>query len=195
MKTAINTRRITISDDGIELIKRFEGFRSRPYLDAVGVPTIGYGTTRYPDGTKVSMSDPALSEYEATELLRTMIDNHYAAGVSRLVSPETTQNQFDALVSFAYNVGVGALKHSTLLKLHNQGRYQEAENEFIRWNHAGGRVLAGLTRRRKEEARLYRSASPNSAHLHPRHRAKKPAPKHRDPLDILRDTGVEEEKG
>ena len=145
-----------ISERGLELIKDFESFRSKPYLDAVNVPTIGYGTTYYSNGKKVTLKDKPISKKKATEILRHQIDSHYADAVNRYSNVKMTQNQFDALVSFAYNVGVYALQKSTLLKYHNQKKFKKASNEFLRWDHAGGRRLRGLTIRRATERCLYR---------------------------------------
>jgi len=144
-----------ISDIGLDLIKKFEGFRSEPYRDSVGVCTIGYGTTMYPDGTKVRCNDHPLTKHEATEIMRHEIDTIYGAAVNRYVGSNVTQNQFDALVSFAYNLGIGALKRSTLLKHHNGSNHDRAALEFHKWTHAGGKQLKGLVKRRAEESKLY----------------------------------------
>lgn len=142
------------SHSGIELIKRYEGFRPEPYLDAVGVPTIGYGFTYYPNGKKVTMNDNPISTSFALELLKEIVKPF--ENVVNSVSENLNQNQFDALVSFSYNVGIGALTKSTLAKKVKVNPKDESISyEFSRWNKAGGRVLAGLTRRRKEEAELY----------------------------------------
>ena len=142
------------SDMGLSLIKSFEGFSSKPYLCPAGVPTIGYGATYYPDGRRVTMQDRPVSEADATDMLRSMLAS-YEAGVSRFVLVPVTQGQFDALVSFAYNVGLSALKDSTLLRLVNARDYAGAAAQFARWNRAGGKVLPGLTRRREAERKLF----------------------------------------
>lgn len=140
---------------GIDLIKEFEGFRSKPYLDAVGVPTIGYGATHYADGRKVKMTDKPITEAEASILLQDML-KQYEKAVLDNVTSKINQNQFDALVSFTYNLGVANFKKSTLLKKVNANPMDlTISHEFLRWNRAGGKVLAGLTRRRKAEAELY----------------------------------------
>lgn len=140
---------------GIDMIKEFEGFRSKPYLDAVGVPTIGYGATHYGNGVKVKMSDKPISEAEASALLQDML-KQYEKPVLYLVTSKINQNQFDALVSFTYNLGVANFRKSTLLKKVNSNPMDLIiSHEFLRWNRAGGKVLAGLTRRRKAEAELY----------------------------------------
>lgn len=144
-----------ISKIGIELIKKYEGFATFPYLCPAGVPTIGYGATYYLDGSRVTMNDEAISEGEAEDLLYQMVVK-YAEGVNRYVTSDINQNQFDALVSFAYNLGLGALKSSTLLKRVNADPCDEdIEYQFSRWNKAGGEVLRGLTKRRKDESDLY----------------------------------------
>tara|TARA_R110002012_G_scaffold40089_1_gene110601 strand:+ start:544 stop:990 length:447 start_codon:yes stop_codon:yes gene_type:complete len=146
MKTGIN---------GIELIKKYEGFMSNPYNCPAGVPTIGYGATYYPSGEMVTLSDKSISKEYASELLADMLGN-YERAVNRYVTSNITQNQFDALVSFAYNLGNGALKSSTLLKKVNANPCDEnITYQFSRWVKAGGKTLQGLVKRRKEEAKLY----------------------------------------
>ncbi len=143
------------SHNGIELIKKYEGFMSRPYLDATGIPTIGYGATYYPNGRKVTMQDAPISMILAEKMLRDMLKD-FEKGVSITITSKINQNQFDALVSFSYNVGNSAFSKSTLAKRINANPNDpDIANEFSRWNKAGGRVLAGLTRRRNEESDLY----------------------------------------
>jgi len=143
------------SKKGIELIKKYEGFRSKPYLDPVGIPTIGYGATHYGNGIKVKMTDKPITEEEATVLLSKMLVS-YEDSVNRLVTRELNQNQFDALVSFTYNLGGANLKSSTLLKKVNANPCDRTiANEFNKWVNAGGKKLNGLVKRRKEEAELY----------------------------------------
>lgn len=142
------------SDMGLSLIKSFEGFSAKPYLCPAGVPTIGYGATYYPDGRRVTMQDRPVTVAQATDMLRSMLAS-YEAGVSRYVLVPVTQGQFDALVSFAYNLGLSALKNSTLLRLVNARDYTGAAAQFVRWNRAGGKVLPGLTRRREAERKLF----------------------------------------
>lgn len=141
---------------GINLIKRWEGFESKPYLCPAGVPTIGYGATYYPDNYKaVKLTDKSINESYATILLEDMLDR-YERGVNRYVTSNINENQFSALVSFAYNCGLGALKSSTLLKRVNANPNDEnISYQFSRWNKAGGRVLKGLTKRRIDEDKLY----------------------------------------
>ena len=146
------------SDAGVSLIKTFEGFRAKPYRCPAGIPTIGYGATFYPDGRKVSLNDPAITEARATELLRDMLGG-FERGVLRQVKVELAQHEFDALVSFAYNVGSEALAGSTLLKRLNANDKKGAADQFLRWNRADGRVMSGLTRRREAERAMFLGAS------------------------------------
>lgn len=144
-----------ISRKGLDLIKKHEGFRNHPYLDPVGIPTIGYGNTYYQNGRKVNMLDNPITQSEATELLCDIVDR-FEAGVSKLVKVKLTQNQFDALVSFSYNVGLGAFKTSTLLKRINKNPNDpDIKVQFQRWIFAGGREFKGLKKRRNQEAWLY----------------------------------------
>ena len=144
-----------ISNKGLDLIKNFEGFYSKPYLDPIGIPTIGYGATYYPNKVKVTMKDEAISKEYATELLKVMLVS-YENDVKRLVKSKLTQVQFDALVSFTYNLGSVNLGKSTLLKKVNANPNDKTiRDEFLEWNKAGGKVFNGLTRRRNAEANLY----------------------------------------
>ena len=138
----------------LALIRKFEGLRLKPFRCPAGVPTIGYGATYYPDGRRVTMQARPVTVAQATDMLRSMLAS-YEAGVSRYVLVPVTQGQFDALVSFAYNVGLSAFKDSTLLRLVNARDYAGAAAQFARWNKAGGKVLPGLTRRREAERKLF----------------------------------------
>lgn len=149
------TNKMVINQKGLELIKSHEGLMLKPYLCPAGVPTIGYGATYYPYGERVTMDDKAITEEYAETLLKTML-SRYEEGVDRYVLKGISSNQFSALVSFAYNVGLGALKSSTLLRRVNVNpNNPNIEYQFLRWNKAGGKVLNGLSRRRKEESKLY----------------------------------------
>jgi lysozyme len=139
---------------GLNLIKKYEGLRLSAYLCPAGVPTIGYGSTRHPNGKKVLLGEKLNNEKEATQLLLATLEPFEAAVNKHL--PNLNQCQFDALVCFAYNVGVAALVKSTLLKKAKANASDPSIlDEFLRWNKAGGKVLAGLTNRRREEAQLY----------------------------------------
>lgn len=143
------------SSKGLEIIKRHEGLVLKPYLCPARVPTIGYGATYYPNGNKVKMTDPSIDEIQAENMLKSMLVS-YENGVSRYVQRTINQNQFDALVSFAYNLGLGALKSSTLLKRINEDPCNlDIQKQFMRWVRAGGKELKGLVKRRMEEAELY----------------------------------------
>lgn len=146
-----------ISEAGLELIKKYEGFRSKPYLCPANVPTIGYGTTIYPNGEKVKLSDPPIDEEKATLFLKENLKT-YEKAVDSFTRHDISQNQFDALVSFAYNLGVAALKQSTLLKKVNTDPNDKSiAVEFDKWSFAAGKKLPGLLKRREEEASLYLS--------------------------------------
>ena len=144
-----------VSQRALDLLHHFEGFRHDAYLDAVGIWTIGYGNTRWPDGRPVRKGDHVTKE-QGEQLFRTILRT-FERGVLKAAKVPLTQPQFDALVSFAYNVGLGALGASTLLRKLNAGEYREAADQFLRWNKAGGKVLAGLTRRREAERVLFLS--------------------------------------
>ncbi|WP_145954133.1 lysozyme [Kosakonia radicincitans] len=144
-----------ISNKGIALIKQFEGLRLDAYQDSVGVWTIGYGWTQPVDGKPITKG-MVIKQETAERLLKTGLVS-YESDVSKLVKVKLTQGQFDALVSFAYNLGTRALSTSTLLKKLNAGDYDGAADEFPRWNKAGGKELAGLTRRREAEFALFMS--------------------------------------
>lgn len=143
------------SEKGIALIKEFEGCRLTAYRDSVGVWTIGYGWTQPVDGKPIR-AGMTIKQETAERLLKTGLVS-YESDVSRLVKVGLTQEQFDALVSFTYNLGARSLSTSTLLRKLNAGDYAGAADEFLRWNKAGGKVLNGLTRRREAERALFLS--------------------------------------
>lgn len=139
------------SDDGINLIKDFEGFRSAPYQDVVGVWTNGFGHTY-----GVTKDTPLVTVEQAIENLR--MDLLFAEnGVNTFVTASLTQNQFDALVSFTFNLGPGSLRKSTLLRKLNVGDYIGAAEEFGKWIYAGGNILKALVTRREKEKELFLS--------------------------------------
>lgn len=144
-----------INQSGLELIKCFEGFRSKAYLDAVHIPTIGYGATHYEDGTKVTLNDPEITQERGLQLLKNLLNTEFCSKVERLIKVQVTDNQFSAIVSFAYNVGIGNFQQSTLLRCLNAKNYNDAAEEFKRWNKAGGIVLPGLVKRRQAEKELF----------------------------------------
>ena len=140
------------SANGIHLIEQFEGCRLRAYQDAVGVWTIGYGHTR-------GVFEGMTTDHDGAEALLRMDLEEAEAAVNRLVAVPIEQCQFDALVSFTFNLGAGNLSRSTLLRKLNDGDYEGAAAEFPRWNRAGEKVLAGLTRRREAEQALFRGGA------------------------------------
>ena len=138
------------SDRGIALIKAFEGFIPKIYLCPAGKPTIGYGHV-----VRNETIHQPITEEEAERLLLTDLDEIYEDAVMNLVKVDLTQGQFDALVSFCYNLGKGNLARSTLLKKLNWGDYAGAAEEFERWDKCNGKPLPGLTRRRHAEKALF----------------------------------------
>jgi lysozyme len=144
-----------ISQKGLDLIKRFEGLKLKPYLCPAGIPTIGYGNNYYNDGKKVKLTDPSITQAKADELLKFLIQS-YEKDVDSFCRDDISQHQFDALTSFAYNCGPRNLKSSTLLKKVNLNPNDPTiRAEFMKWNKGAGKVLAGLTKRRQAEADLY----------------------------------------
>ena len=140
------------SEAGLALIRQFEGLRLSAYKCPAGVPTIGYGTTK---GVKMGQT---ITREEADRLLLEDAQR-YADRITELVKVKLSQHQFDALVSFVYNVGPSAFAGSTMLRLINQGLYADAARQFQRWNKAGGEVMPGLTRRRAAERDLFMGAA------------------------------------
>lgn len=138
---------------GIELIKEFEGCRLTAYKCPAGVWTIGYGHTGTVDG-KLIGKGMTITAAKATELLKKDLAE-FEAAVNGCVTAPITQNMFDALVSFSFNVGAGALRRSTLLRKLNAKDYEGAAAEFPLWNKSGGKVLNGLVRRRERERQLF----------------------------------------
>ena len=139
---------MNISQEGIALIKKFEGCELSAYKDAVGIPTIAYGRIK-----NVGMGDSCTKEQAEDWLAEEMPE--YEGYINDQVNVDLTQNQFDALCSWVYNLGPRNLKNSTLLKVLNKEEYEDVPEQIIRWNKAGGKVLEGLTRRREAEALLF----------------------------------------
>jgi lysozyme len=140
-----------LSAEGLDLLKRSEGFRVRTYPDVSGFPTIGYGhrllhPESFPNG---------IDEQQAAEILTVDVRDAEQA-IERLVRVQLTQGQFDALVDFCFNLGAGRLGSSTLLKVLNLGRYDDAAEQLLRWDQAGGQENAGLKARREAELALWR---------------------------------------
>jgi lysozyme len=144
-----------LNNKGYLFITKHEGLKLKPYLCPAKIPTIGYGNTYYADGKRVTLLDKDITKQEAFEMFKE-IANRFAKRVDELVITELTQNQFNALVSFVYNIGTGNFASSTLLKKVNKNPNDlTIKVEFLRWNKAGGKVINGLTNRRIEEADLY----------------------------------------
>jgi len=144
-----------LNEQGYKLIAKHEGLRLKPYLCPARVPTIGYGNTYYADGKRVTMQDKPITKEQAYELLKIIADK-FARQVDAVVTANVTQNQFNALVSFAYNIGIGNFRKSTLLRMVNLSPQNTSiRAQFMRWNKAGGVELRGLTNRRIDEANLY----------------------------------------
>ena len=152
-----------LSANGFAIIKNFEGLRLTAYRDVAGVWTIGYGSTRYHDGLQVKPGDQLAGELQADALFRNTL-GQYQDAVNEFVKVPITQNQFDALVSFTYNEGTGALQQSTLLVKLNEKNYIEAAAHFLAWDKitdpkTGQKVICDtLVQRRKEESQLFLSA-------------------------------------
>lgn len=136
------------------LCRRFEGFYPRPYLCPAGVPTIGYGATFYEDGTRVTLKEPAIDRARAEALLLWHVRQRFLPAVLRLCPGVDNPDRLAALIDFAFNLGAGNLRSSTLRRKVNAGLWGEVPAQLMRWNKAGGRVLRGLTIRRQAEAAL-----------------------------------------
>ncbi len=147
---------IGISNDGVELIASFEGFVDHPYNDPAGHATIGFGHLIHlgPVTNADRRKWGIITRAEGKRLLLQDLAK-YEQAVRKLVKVPLSQSEFDALVSFTFNVGPNALASSTLLRKLNAGNKRGAADEFLRWNKAGGKVLPGLTRRREAERRLF----------------------------------------
>lgn len=137
------------------LCKQFEGFKAKPYLCPAGVPTIGYGSTYYADGRKVTLNDPPISEPDAAALLRYELEHTYLPGVLRNCPILATDaRKANAIVDFCYNLGIGRLQTITLKRKINAQDWDGAQEQLMRWTKGGGRILPGLVKRRKAEAGL-----------------------------------------
>ena len=145
---AIGMILMKLGEKGTEILKYFEGCKLTAYQDSVGVWTIGYGHTK---GVYNGMT---ITQEEAEQMLLTELEE-YEGYIENMVTVPLTQNQFDALVVWIYNLGPTNFKNSTLLKELNAGNYNAAGQEITRWNKAGGKVLAGLVKRREAEAELF----------------------------------------
>jgi lysozyme len=136
------------SKNGIDLIKKYEGCRLTAYVDSAGVWTIGYGHTQ-----GVKQGDKITQDQADKALIGDLTESENC--INAVCRKELTQNQFDALVSFVFNVGCGAFRSSTMLKYINLGKFTQAALEFPKWNKSVGKVLDGLTKRRESEQLLF----------------------------------------
>ena len=143
-----------INERGIQIVKSFEGISTKPYLCPASVWTVGYGATVGSDGRPIDPDMEAISATEAEALLVRDLESSQG-WVSRLIKTALTENQYSALTSFTFNVGAGALQRSTLRMKLNREEFQNAADEFPKWRMAGGRILAGLVRRRAAEQALF----------------------------------------
>lgn len=147
---------MTISDKGIKLICDFEQFMSKPYLCPAKIPTIGYGSTFYENGTKVTLKDAPITKERAISLMKYTVSSIVSPCIKKYVKSNLNQDQYDSLCSFIYNVGIGNFSASTLLKKINLNRFDPSiQNEFMKWVHADGKVSNGLVNRRIKEGNLY----------------------------------------
>ncbi|MDE2096508.1 MAG: lysozyme [Patescibacteria group bacterium] len=139
-------------------VSLFEGFRDKPYLDSASIPTIGFGCTRYPNGKAVTMDDPPITVNYALDCLAHDL-SEAAKGVWAALRLQPTLNQFSAMTSLAYNIGVGAFTSSSVCRYFNQGHVDEAANHFLDWDkaHVDGQLVevAGLHNRRVAERTLF----------------------------------------
>lgn len=151
-----------ISENGLKLIQEFESFEANPYLDSARVWTIGYGSTYYPNGKKVTGKDKPITKEYAEIIQRHVIATDFEPIVNDLLEQEITsgfitQNMYDAIISLTYNIGVNGFKKSSVLRHLKNGDKLSAGNAFLLWNKAGGKVLKGLVNRRKKERELFLS--------------------------------------
>ncbi len=144
------------SDKCISLIQQFEGLRLDPYLDSAGIPTIGYGSIYHLDGSKVSMDDDTITKSQAVDMLTSHLIT-LAKNLEPHIDVDLSQNQTDAILDLAYNIGIGNFTKSTLLKLLNTDNIEGAAEQFLVWDRAGGKIVAGLTNRRNAEKELFLS--------------------------------------
>src|SRR5262245_30122243 len=155
---------MAIDGRALKLICEFEGYlrlvgdgtdRVKPYLDPVGIPTIGYGSIWRADGTRVAITDEPITRAQAELLMALELTRKCGPAIATAVKVPLHPLMHGALMSFAYNCGTGALRASSLLKAVNARRWNDVPREFAKWKLAGGRVLAGLIRRRAAEAKMF----------------------------------------
>lgn len=144
-----------LSQKGKEILKRFEGFKSCPYRDQIGKPTVGIGTTIYPDGKVVTMKDPCINVDKAYEYLSDHVQKRVISSIEPSITQVLNQNQIDSIISLVYNIGAGRFLKSTLLKRININPNDKdgITEAFMMWVNAGGEPI--LAPRRRAEVRLY----------------------------------------
>ena len=147
-----------IDQDGINLIKKWEGLYLKAYQDSVGVWTIGWGSIKNTNLGIDVYPGLVITREKAEEWLHVELDEK-AVALNRLLNVPVSQGEFNVLMSFEYNLGIGALQHSTLLKLLNQRNYDAVPAQILRYDHGDGRVIRGLTERRRDEARIWTAAA------------------------------------
>ena len=143
-----------LSTNGFNLLAELEGVVLNPYKDSVGIPTIGIGSTYYEDGTKVKMTDKAITKERAIQLAKNVVKS-FEQQVNKSILLPMTQNQFDAMVLLCYNIGKSGFAGSSVVRNFNAGNLQKAADSFLLWNKAGGKVSKGLTNRRQKERNLF----------------------------------------
>ena len=142
------------NEEGLRIIKYFEGFHPKPYLCPAGVPTIGFGSTRGLNGKRIRINSTHITKEQGEELLKRDV-SQAENSVKRLIKVKINENQLSALCSFVYNLGSGRLQSSTLRAKMNRGDYEGAANEFPTWRRAGGKILRGLVLRREMDQKLF----------------------------------------
>jgi lysozyme len=145
---------MTVEELAAALCRRFEGFYPRPYICPAGIPTIGYGATFYEDGSRVTLNDSPITQERAEQLLAFHLRRRFLPAAIRLCPGADTAGRLAGLVDFAFNLGEGNLRASTLRRKVNTGEWGEVPAQHLRWNKAGGRVLRGLTIRCQARADL-----------------------------------------
>ena len=143
-----------VNQEGLDIIKHFEGYSSTVYADPIGIPTIGFGSIWDKEGNRLTMDHEPITEKEGEFLLVREL-KHVESAIARLIKVELTENQFSAIGSLTYNIGSSRLISSTLRAKINREDYSGASDEFPKWRRAGGRILKGLVRRRKAEKELF----------------------------------------
>jgi lysozyme len=143
-----------INEAGLDLIKHYEGWRSSPYLCSAARATIGWGSTWDRNGNAVTLDHLDITKEQGEYLLLREV-RHSEKAIRKLVKTELTENMFSSLCSFIYNVGSGNFQKSTMRMKLNRGQYESAADEYPKWRKAGGRIIKGLVRRRKQERELF----------------------------------------